>query len=682
MKKRKKHMALIGCFIMILFFLFVSHVFAANMESEGSGMSTTTTNTYNVMLLVDKSGSMNGTDKPRLALSAACQFVDQLCTAYDDLATTTNVGVMAFSEVTEFKAELTSLDSSANTDYLKLRINDITYKASGTGGTDLGTALYDAVQLLKKQASESDKNMIVMFTDGYSVNVLDRQAAEQNLDHAFDIAEELGCEIYIVGLNSNSKIKPEGRREIYQIADTVQLGNGIVPADEEDPYTDQDNVNYLITDKIKDVREFYGRIFARMIGSELIFLEEHQFSVLSDSVVEADVTVYSDTEISSVSVVDPEGNVQKENGKDFIVLGDDFYRIIKIMNPKRGTWTVNVISNDDGYKTYVIQFFGFELAINATWMTQEEFGDAEADGNGEYIGKVTIIPMYEKEYENDLLAGSAAEYVVENEDGSSAGTYTLAYEEESGNFVGYFKVGQGRYNIKAFLENDGLNRMVECSLTVNPDKGNDGDNEDEKYGERDEKDDINREDYEEEGISWIFAAAAAVLSIIIIVWMILRKKESVSGEFDVQIKSGRYEEMEYTITNYPKGRKISLWKLMDCIIRNKRAEDDISEEEKDLCDKLEKRKGEIAKRKLLICEVQTSRQKKKVYKLLNVQGNLLNLSGMTKCYEALDPELVISVKFSPWTLESDGLAEDGALSSNSHADKKKRGRYSSRRKKI
>lgn len=245
-------------YLLTIFLLFAMGISVGAAETYGR--STVTEQDYNIILLIDKSGSMNRTDSSRMALSAAEQFVDQLCTAYSELASTTNVGVLTFSQRTELIAPLQKLDSENNVDSIKADIDKITYDRLNTGGTDLGTALYDAIVQLQRQTTENSRNIIVMFTDGYSENVLDEQESESNLGNAFEMISELECEVFIVGLNQQDSIKPEGRAEIYQLANKAQLGEGIQKKAEDDLYARGDMVNYLITDNMNSVREFYGKM--------------------------------------------------------------------------------------------------------------------------------------------------------------------------------------------------------------------------------------------------------------------------------------------------------------------------------------------------------------------------------------------------------------------------------------
>ena len=168
-----------------------------------------------------------------------------------------------------------------------------------------------------------------------------------------------------------------------------------------------------------------------------------------------------------MSIENPDGNEVRDDGKNCFISGDDYYKVIKLMDPDRGTWSVKVTSADE-YKTYVIRFYGIEAAISATWGSNQKFQDAGIDDD--YLGKVVVTPMYKSEpYREESLADSMtkAEYTVSYEGFSE--TYPLDYRTETGDFVGYFPVQTGAYHITALLANDDMDRTAECDLNVHID---------------------------------------------------------------------------------------------------------------------------------------------------------------------------------------------------------------------
>lgn len=463
--RKRKNIVVILLAVMIML-VFSVEVFA---EKEQGTISSMTGDNYNVMLLIDKSGSMNKTDRDGIVLSAACQFMDQLCTNFSGMASTTKVGVMAFDQSTHLLCELKNLNSKDNTDSLKAEINGISYNQSGVGGTDLGIAVYDAARFLNGRTQENEKNVIVMFTDGYSEKVLNQDKSDKCLERAYKIAEKLKSSIYIVGLNCNGTITQNGQEEIYKIADTAQAGEGIEKAEDNDRYAKKGRkVNYLITDSIDRVRDFYGKIYAKMFGGKVEFINDHRFQINQDGVVSAEVTVYSDTKIEGISLTDPDGSRRENDNRSVDISGDNRYKVIKIKEPDVGKWKVKVKTKDKGYQMYLIRLYGVGISAGSTWSQNGDEGFENTGLTDPYIGRIRLTPVFDGEaYRNDSFMKSitTAECTVTDPVGTK--TYALEYEEKSGDYVGFFPVQNGTYEIEATLANKNFKRQVSDTLNVN-----------------------------------------------------------------------------------------------------------------------------------------------------------------------------------------------------------------------
>lgn len=475
MKKIYHRLPLYLILLCVMSYLAVPHgVSAAEKEENISkedinkeeNISTVSTQPYNIMLLIDKSGSMNSTDEQRLALSAACQFVDQLSTTYGDKVLTMQIGALAFSQTTEEIASLSDLKSEENMQRLKEGIHAVQYRASGTGGTDLSVALRDAAVRLEENGVKDGRNAIVLFTDGYSDNVLDAEASKKALKEAYRKAAKLNCEIYVVGLNQGNYIQEKGREEIFRIADTAQTGEGLMPREEADAFSESEFVNYLITDNMNEVREFYIALYAHMFESEWEFVDNHEFEIETGGVLEANITVYSDTEITDVKVQNPAEETMQEDGSSYFVSGDAFYKVIRIINPEKGFWNVYVTSHDDSYKTYVVRFYGIEAAVEASCGEASQFPDSGL--LTEMVGQVVVTPVFRDEpyVDEDFAEGVYIKKFTVEHNGNSR-KYNLKYEKETGTFKGYFPVEEdGKYHITATIEDDNMSRTVECEVTA------------------------------------------------------------------------------------------------------------------------------------------------------------------------------------------------------------------------
>lgn len=441
---------------------------AVTQAAVSAGQSEVSTAKWNVMLLIDTSGSMNDTDPDHMTLSAANQFVDDMSNS--DLTQSSGidakVGVMTFSNDTTSLVGLTSIGSENNKSSIKNAISSIQYTAYGTGSTDLGVAVYNAAQALKEENKNNDSNSeIVLFTDGFSERVADPAASEEKLQNAFQTAKELNCNIYVIGMNSKNKILPEGQQEIEKIADTAQVGDGVVEPAMGDTSATKSKVNYLITDNYDSARAFYVGVYANMMGVVSEPLKDGKFTIDSGGIVEADVNVSSQYGISSIKITDPNGTELKEDGQLYSVSGDNNYKVAKIIKPALGEYTVTIESNDpDVVSAMVVKLYGIEIKLSAEAIPNEDSSQTGIT-DSPYVGKVSVTPTYKgNSYKDSEFAGSInkAEFMLNAETNS----YSLTYDDASGNYIGFFPASDGTYEITATLANEKMSRTAECKLDV------------------------------------------------------------------------------------------------------------------------------------------------------------------------------------------------------------------------
>lgn len=656
-----------------LFFLLIVFILSCSLPNpaQASG-NLTISDEYNIMLLIDKSGSMTGTDEQRLALNAACQFVEQLCTSYNDLALSTNVHVMAFDSKAYEVGDWRRLDTEENTAYLKSKINGIEYNESNTGSTDLNTAFYDAAVSLEKIYKDGQKNMIVMFTDGYSDRVADKGKSEQKLKNAFKKASGLACEVYIVGLNQDGKIKAEGKQEIYNLADTAQIGNGIMEADKEDGQALGGNVNYKITDNMGEVRKFYGYIYAKMVGGDIEFVDNHEFTVSTDDIVEADVTVYSDSKITKVEVTSPDKEIQKEDGETFFISGkkDPYYRILRIINPKRGRWNVDVSSKSNKHKTFVVKIHGIRTSLGAKWGQASKFSQdpdfQKAGIDKGYVAKADLAPIYIGNlYKGEDAADAEAKITVTSEDGTK--DYPMDYSQQTGTFVAYFPVQDGEYIIQSTWKAGSAVRNAEYKLKVNISQGGNTGNENQSNTDKDvgnygntgndgptgPGEDSDKDTDEKENRQMLAIGVCAAISLIIIfvaAYLFWKQAVVMPGEFKVRIvflwhkdKKQKNIIIERMLRDFPKRVKFSLWEIISPIIALYEKEPDTKEEGKMACERIREEQDDIKRTFVTFCK----KNGRKAAYIQKAEGFFKELKKdrMCECYRSA--QCAVEISFHP-----------------------------------
>ena len=422
---------------------------------------------YNIALLIDKSGSMNATDPERLAVSAAGMFVNSLYTEslMDQAAGTggvrSRVGVISFSADTETETIPVELTSEAEVSFVAGKIDAITYDKVNTGATDLGRAVLAGTEMLKDAQDGVRKNMIILFTDGYtdalSPEGMERSAAM--MAEGLEAARQLSCEIYVVGLNYQGRINDQGRAEIWNIANSTQSGEGLLLPDSNDAGA-ASRVNYLITDSRQEVSDFYNAIFGMMMGSGGTKLPPwHQdgwtyysADLTSPGIFCANICIISDGDIGGLALWDPSGSqVDLDGGSVRLVRGNG-YAMMTITAPAQGIWTVGA-EGEVSYDVTLVPVTGITLRM-----------DSQIQGGAAAI-RLEVLYMDQPQDEAFYAALSGASCTVTPEAGGEAQTVPLTYSQEEGVLTGAFTVpAPGRYMIQAAVTAAQMTRTTTQTL--------------------------------------------------------------------------------------------------------------------------------------------------------------------------------------------------------------------------
>jgi len=338
---------------------------------------------YNIVLLMDKSGSMNDTDPNRNAVNEAKMFVHSLYTGVQNKKeigadVQINLGILAFSRDPEPNINFIELDSDSAVQTLMDTIDAIRYDRMYTGATDLGKAVDAAVGYLNGRQTPNHTGLVVLFTDGYTQYLssepnkaqLEAESAAL-LQKNLGIALQNGYEIYVIGLNHEERIKPAGRAEIMRIANETQIREGLIernrPEDNaaEMAQKGKPKKNYVITDSLREIQNFYIQLFAdlmRSAHSPEIAKSGNQSSP-TDAAGENFPAVYFDIPIDTNRVsccniyVTSEGNI--EDVRLFNPSGvyasspavsikkdrDGKYAILSLWRPATGNWRLGVDSD-------------------------------------------------------------------------------------------------------------------------------------------------------------------------------------------------------------------------------------------------------------------------------------------------------------------------------------------------
>ena len=450
----------------LLLCIIPAHTYA---EGEDSALK------CNVVLLIDKSGSMNRTDANGVAKEAAGMFIN-VARVYTEEAGggdhQCNVGAIAFSDDVRVLSAPVNVSDEAAANDLAERIDSIEYDKLSTGGTDLGLALKTALDMLSAAKKDGYANMIIMLTDGYT-DGLSRsrlEESEQMLEESLKGAGELDSEILVIGWNHEGRITEEGRAQIWRIANETQTSDGIRIQDVGDA-TAKGKVNYLLTNNTGEVMAFYHTAVSKLFSSRdpvPLLSDPNNPEIYEIEIAErvnVIISIYldeaqEDREIGEIALIDTNGDEVDFNTDTYLLTRGAMHALILMREPKLGKYLLRLDENVE----YKVSMSSID--------TGEDFnivGTATADintGNLSVILTTGIGDRAEKALYDSL---PVSEYMVINSDIGYMQTHQLYYDNEEGCFAGTFTVERpGVYEVRVGVGDERGVEQTTCELEFTP----------------------------------------------------------------------------------------------------------------------------------------------------------------------------------------------------------------------
>ncbi len=424
--------------LLALFLAFVFSCTAASVWPDAAAEENiSTANRYNVVLVMDKSGSLRnadgvGTDPDGLRFDAMRLFLGLLT------ETGNNVGTIAFDEAIRYDSGLKAVDSLDDKKELVQAV-----EALGTSyDTDIGLAVLRAAETL---SGMKDRNglpcAILLLTDGmtdFSGNprswlLYDRsEAAAQK---ALQIAREEGITIHGILLNVDGRAQ-NGEDEIRFYTDGTR-GQIQTVASPEDLtaafarfYSIINKTEYNNTNKV---------VFSDQGETETVF------SVPAFGTEEVNIVIEHENALSrleSIRVTAPDGS---DYPIDAHMLEASRFQLVKIPEPVSGQWRV-ALRGTPGDSVDVCMIYNASMNISLSSDADRECGEVlkpilfravvtDTDVN---IDEVTLKDIPGKLVIKDLSTGETTRYPMD----VSADGYSLALTFDKG----------GEYEVTASVE--------------------------------------------------------------------------------------------------------------------------------------------------------------------------------------------------------------------------------------
>lgn len=493
-----------------------------------------------VVIVMDRSGSMAYADKDRIAIEAAKMFIDM------EKAFGANLALVEFSnEITS--TGLIEIKQEENKDHLKGLLDKISYR--GKAHTDTGAALKAAVSILDGSESKG-KKAIILFTDGRTdidIGTPGRTTEDslEDVDEAIEKAREQGYPIYSVGLNANGSVEES---ELNRLASNT--GGG-----------------YRIAQDVSELPDFFNQIFMEMRNIREIKLgefvadgdyEEIKFKIDSSNIMEANIVILHGSQLEDVKVYNPDGEEVTKDDQGVRFNTAEKYTVIKLLKPQMDEWKLRVKGvSGDNIRISLLYHYDFTVT---TVLSSQEINR----------GDTVDIDLYlstggESIKEEEFYQGITAEASIENVETGEKNSLAFAASAE-GLHSEYTPDGGTNYAMQIHLEGDGFYRDVGgIMIHVRPDEEEIAPAE--ELPESKEEYEAEAKGGEKEGMYLLSMIAAGVAVVLLLLIFALRKAgRRIDGKFTIGVKCRKEENgatggNDYSVPVAIEGRNLNSSKM-------------------------------------------------------------------------------------------------------------------------
>lgn len=310
--------------------------------------------TYEVVMLIDVSGSMMQADPNKVSIEAALRFANNV----PSTAESCKISVVLYNS--DVIRALERVDVTRGSEKAKYSQNLEIIKNLGKNGkyneficwakdTDIGAAIVEAKDILS--SSSAAKKAVLLFTDGKidldnrpSVDSPEEILSETNSYESAEYFKSVGVPMYTIGLNKNNSVDKQYLQKLADMTDGKFWS-----------CTSLDDLNDLFT---YFTTEFFSVKFQ---GSEDYpvspdVITEETFNIYGQAIYEANFNLFCLAKIKTYQVISPEGTVvaeRKEDGTETVfegcVVDSNENKVdIKLLDPTDGEWTLRFSSKERG----------------------------------------------------------------------------------------------------------------------------------------------------------------------------------------------------------------------------------------------------------------------------------------------------------------------------------------------
>lgn len=300
--------------------------------------------TLNLVIVLDRTGSLLQSDPKRLSQEAAKLIVDLMA------QNRSKIGLVQYTDKVIGRLDITAINGQEEKNKLKAYIGQL--GAPKGQNTDISTGLKEGVSMLAG-LQNLENPVVVLLTDGKNdLKGSDRtqDISQRDLEQALATAENKRILVYTIGLNADGSVDQE------MLARIAKATGG----------------KSYIVDQANDLPDIISNVYSDALGTKLLSLgpdrialsgnfDTYNFNVTNSSVAEANLVIYKTGDIQ-VKLIKPDGTEVSWDNDRFIASPAQNYLSYKILNPQQGQWRLMVkgIRNEE---VKINLLYNYDLAI-------------------------------------------------------------------------------------------------------------------------------------------------------------------------------------------------------------------------------------------------------------------------------------------------------------------------------
>lgn len=442
--------------LLLLLPLFAVPAFAADEKKE----------TYEMVLLIDVSGSMKESDPQKLSMDFAEIFAAYR-PSYNDMF----LSVVVFNSNTAVAVERVNVSTEDGMAKYTAAIEEIrndTFKGIDcwNGMTNTGAAMEAAEKILQK--SSADHKAVLLFADGKTEVSGGYDPTQQSIAKAKTVAKNLGeagSYIYCVGLDiTGTNVDKDFLKDLSASGKEGSVSK--------------------VCSNASDAKQLFDNVFANFMSGKIedpeppIVLQPNvptdaKANIYGEAIKEANLVLFSDTPISHFSVTAPNGTVvvdiiedpenpasnKSEIKKDLCMINKTSNNQIinvKLIRPMDGEWKISMTSKSAGQVT-LSKIYLYDLALKTDIGENRQVGVGDKFAfstklyNNDTKKDVTTAALYESSSLNvDITApdGTVSSHPAQLNGAKNGFTFNTSF------------TSVGTYKIRCTIKNDQFEETV------------------------------------------------------------------------------------------------------------------------------------------------------------------------------------------------------------------------------